>query len=133
MVQYKFVNFDFLLIDLLSSDEDTDDNPLNLELEDAPYQRFWLTSDRIEPTDRDTKVKNLRSVLRRRFHQLSNLPDNSPSPDLVLALTDAARHDTVFINNLVCPESSSKSKLKRLVILIEILLYMYICKFLNYL
>lgn len=110
-----FVSISYF-IDLLSSDEDTD-NPLNLEFEDAPYQRFWLPTDRIEPTDRDAKVKNLRSILRRRFHQLSNLPDNSPSPDLVLALTDAARHDTVLINNLICPESSSKSKLKRLVIL----------------
>lgn len=111
----------FLFLDLLSSDEDND-NPFNLELENAPYQRFWLPSDRIEPTDRDAKVKNLRSVLRRRFHQLSNLPDNSPSPDLVLAMTDAARRDSVFINNLVCPETSSKPKSKRLVINIKMIL-----------
>lgn len=104
---------------MVSSDaEDADNNPLNLELEDAPYQRFWLPSDRIEFTDRDAKIKNLRSVLRRRFHQLSNLPDNSPSPDLVLAMTNAVRHDPVCITNFVCQESGSKSKFKRLVILI---------------
>jgi len=100
----------------LSDVEDTDSNPLNLEFEDSPYQRFWLSSIRIDPTDRDAKIKNLRSVLRRRFHQLSNLPDNSPSPDLVLALTDAVRHDPGCITKLICPESSSKSANIRFVI-----------------
>lgn len=106
-----------IFIDLVSSDiDDSSDNPLNLEFEDAPYQRFWLPSDRIEPTDRDAKIKNLRSVLRRRFHQISNLPDNSPSPDLVLAMTDAIRHDPISITKLICEESGSKTKLKRSVI-----------------
>jgi len=109
----------FFFIDLVSSDASSDtDDPLNLELEYAPYQRFWLPSDQIEPLDRDTKVKNLRSVLRRRFHQLSNLPDNSPSPDLVLAMTSAIRHDPICINQLVCQESDFKPKFKRLIIII---------------
>lgn len=99
--------------DLVSSDAEDTDNPLNLELEDVPYQRFWFPSDQIESTDRDTKVKNLQSVLRRRFHQLSSLPDNSPSPDLVLAMTDAVRHDSICITKIVCPEPSSKTKFKR--------------------
>jgi len=108
-----------LFVDLVSSDvEDADNNPLNLELENALYQKFWLPSDRIEFTDRDTKINNLRSVLRRRFHQLSNLPDNSPSPDLVLSMTDAIRHDPVCITRFVCQESGSKPKFKRFVIII---------------
>jgi len=114
MLKFYIVN---IFIDLVSSDiDDTSDNPLNLEFEDAPYQRFWLPSDRIEPTDRDAKIKNLRSVLRRRFHQISNLPDNSPSPDLVLAMTDAIRHDPVSITKLIYEEPGSKTKLKRSVI-----------------
>lgn len=100
-------------LDLASSDVSSDtDDPLNLELEDAPYQKFWLPSDQIEPLDRDAKVKNLRSVLRRRFHQMSNLPDNSPSPDLVLAMTSAIRHDPICINQIVCQESDFKPKFK---------------------
>lgn len=100
----------------MSSDVDDDDNPLNLELEDAPYQQYWLPFDQIEPTDRDAKVKNLRSVLRRKFHQISNLPDNSPSPDLVLAMTEAVRQDPISVTDLVCQESKSKIKSERLVI-----------------
>lgn len=100
-------------VDLVSSDDEDTDNPLNLEFEDTPYQRFWHTSDQIDPTDRDAKIKHLRSVLRRRFHQLSNLPDNSPSPDLVLAMTNAIRHDPDCITKLVCQESGSKTKVKR--------------------
>jgi len=125
-------------IDLLSSDESSDtDDPLNLELEDAPYQRFWLPPDQIEPLDRDTKVKNLRSVLRRRFHQLSNLPDNSPSPDLVLAMTSAIRHDPICINQLVCQESDFKPTFKRLITIIRLKLFFFclleICKYIvNY-
>lgn len=104
-----------LFIDLISSDVEDTDNPLNFELEDAPYQRFWLPTDPIEPFDRDARVRNLRSVLRRRFHQLSSLPDNSPSPDLVLAMTDTVRHDPVCITKLVCQDPVSKSKTKRFV------------------
>lgn len=116
LVYFDVDNFTF--IDLISSGtEDSSDNPLNLEFEDAPYQRFWMPSDRIEPTDRDAKIKNLRSVLRRRFHQISSLPDNSPSPDLVLAMTDAIRCNPVSLTKLMCGESSSKTKLKRLVII----------------
>lgn len=96
---------------------------MNLELEDAPYQRFWLPSDQNEPLDRDAKVKNLRSVLRRRFHQISNLPDNSPSPDLVLAMTNAIRHDPICVNQLVCHESVLKPKFKRLVIIFKLKLF----------
>lgn len=88
-------------------------------MEDTPYQKYWLPSDRIEPTDRDAKVKNLRSVLRRKFHQLANLPDNSPSPDLVLALTDTARHDPVCVTKFICQESGSKSKFKRFVMVFK--------------
>lgn len=110
-------------IDLISSDVEDTDDPLSLELEDAPYQRFWLPSDQIEPLDRDTKVKNLRSVLRRRLHQISNLPDNSPSPDLVLAMTSAIRHDPICINQIVCQESDFKPKFKRLIIIIKLKLF----------
>ncbi|KAF0771559.1 INO80 complex subunit D-like, partial [Aphis craccivora] len=99
-------------LDLVSSDSEDTDGPLNLELEDVPYQKFWLPSDQIEPLDRDAKVNNLRSVLRRRFHQISNLPDNSPSPDLVLALTNAIRKDPICINQIVCQESDFKPKFK---------------------
>lgn len=105
-------NNNWHFIDLVSSDAEDIGNPLNLELEDASYQRFWLPDD-IDSTDRDARVKNLRSVLRRRFHQLSNLPDNSPSPDLVLAMTNAVRHDPVCITKFICPEPSSKAKFKR--------------------
>lgn len=111
----------FFVKDLVSSDASSDtDDPLNLELEDAPYQKVWLPSDQNEPLDREAKVKNLRSVLRRRFHQISNLPDNSPSPDLVLAMTNAIRHDPICINQLVCHESDLKPKFKRLVIIIKL-------------
>jgi len=125
----------FFFIDLVSSDSSSDtDDPLNLELEDAPYQRFWLPSDQIEPLDRDAKVNNLRSELRRRFHQISNLPDNSPSPDLVLAMTNAIRHDPICINQIVCQESDIKPKLKRLLIIIKLKLcflffLLKICKY----
>lgn len=95
------------------SDVDDDDNPLNLEFEDAPYQRYWLPFDHNETTDRDAKVQNLRSVLRRKFHQISNLPDNSPSPDLVLAMTEAVRHDPARITNFVCQESDSNIKFEK--------------------
>lgn len=89
---------------------------MNLEFEDVPYQRFWLPSDRIDPTDRDAKVDNLRSVLRRKFHQLSSLPDNSPSPDLVLALTDAVRYNPICISKLENRETPGpNTKLKRFV------------------
>lgn len=117
----KFIkNFKTLsFIDLVSSDVEDTDDPLNLELEHAPYQRFWLPSDRIEPLDREAKVKNLQSVLRRRFHQISNLPDNSPSPDLVLAMTSAIRHDPFCINQIVCQESDFKPKFKRLITVIK--------------
>lgn len=111
IINYVF-NF-FIFIDLISSDVEDIDNPLNLEIDNASYQRFWLPSDRIEPSDRDAKIKNLRSVLRRRFHQLSNLPDNSPSPDLVLAMTDAIRHDPVCITKFICQEPGFKTKTKR--------------------
>lgn len=108
-------------IDLVSSDVEDADNPLNLEFEDAPYQRFWLPSNRINPTDRDAKVNNLRSVLRRKFHQLSSLPDNSPSPDLVLALTDAVRYNPICISKLDSQESSgTKTKIKRFVYKLQI-------------
>lgn len=100
-------------IDLVSSDNEDSDNPLNFELEDVPYQRYWLSpSNQVEPTDREAKIKNLRSVLRRRFHQISNIPDNSPSPEFVLAMTNAIRHDPDFIGKLVCDESGSKTKFK---------------------
>lgn len=99
--------------DLVSSDNEDPENPLNLKLEDIPYQKYWFSpSNPIEPADREAKIKNLRSVLRRRYHQISNIPDYSPSPDFVLAMTNAIRHDPNFIGNLVCQETGSKPKPK---------------------
>lgn len=68
-------------------------------------------------------MNNLRSVLRRRFHQISNLPDNSPSPDLVLALTNAIRKDPICINQIVCQESDFKPKFKRFILVIILNLF----------
>ncbi|XP_050545963.1 INO80 complex subunit D-like isoform X2 [Daktulosphaira vitifoliae] len=104
---------DLYPLDLVSSDTEENDNPLNLELEDTPYQRFWMPAVRTASSDRDAKVKNLRSILRRRFHQLSNLPDNSPSPDLVFAMTNAIRHDPAYVTKYICSDSGSKIKTKR--------------------
>ncbi|XP_050421337.1 INO80 complex subunit D-like [Adelges cooleyi] len=104
---------DLYPLDLVSSDAEDFDSPLTLELEDAPYQRFWMPTVRTAPVDRDAKVKNLQSILRRRFHQLSSLPDNTPSSDLVFAMTNAARNDPVYFTRYVCPDSGPVIKTKR--------------------
>lgn len=68
-------------------------------------------------------MNNLKSVLRRRFHQISNLPDYSPSPDLVLAMTNALQKDPICINQIGCKESNFKHKFKRLILVIILKLF----------